>query len=78
MLIDCDTCTARGCLCNDCIIPMLLGAPTSGEIDGTCTTPLDEYEQRALRTLADSDMIPAAPFVAVYEQAPERVALSPV
>ena len=27
MLIDCDTCTARGAGCGDCVVTVLLGAP---------------------------------------------------
>ena len=27
MLIDCDTCTARGTGCADCVVTVLLGAP---------------------------------------------------
>ncbi|MCW2637606.1 MAG: uncharacterized protein JWQ99_3973 [Blastococcus sp.] len=27
MLIDCDTCTARGTGCTDCVVTVLLGAP---------------------------------------------------
>jgi hypothetical protein len=29
MLIDCDTCTARGTGCADCVVTVLLGAPPS-------------------------------------------------
>ncbi|GAA3171515.1 hypothetical protein GCM10010531_26150 [Blastococcus jejuensis] len=29
MLIDCDTCTARGAGCGDCVVTVLLGAPPS-------------------------------------------------
>ena len=29
MLIDCDTCTARGTGCGDCVVTVLLGAPPS-------------------------------------------------
>ena len=28
MLIDCDTCTARGTGCGDCVVTVLLGAPS--------------------------------------------------
>ena len=30
MLIDCDTCTARGTGCTDCVVTVLLGAPRAG------------------------------------------------
>ena len=47
MLIDCDTCTARGTGCGDCVVTVLLGAPPSwqgtdpvvlGESANTITT----------------------------------------
>lgn len=31
MLIDCDTCTARGAGCADCVVTVLLGAPPGRE-----------------------------------------------
>jgi hypothetical protein len=31
MLIDCDTCTARGTGCGDCVVTVLLGAPPGWE-----------------------------------------------
>lgn len=50
MLIDCDTCTARGPACGDCLIPVLLGP--AGRVS------LEEDEQAALTVLADSGLVP--------------------
>ena len=33
MLIDCDTCTARGTGCGDCVVTVLLGAPPGWQTD---------------------------------------------
>jgi len=33
MLIDCDTCTARGTGCADCVVTVLLGAPPGWQTD---------------------------------------------
>jgi hypothetical protein len=49
--VDCDTCIARGPTCEDCVITVLLGAPTSG-------LDLDAEERAALDALADSGLVP--------------------
>lgn len=49
--VDCDTCIARGPACEDCVITVLLGAPTSG-------LDLDRDERAALAALADSGLVP--------------------
>jgi hypothetical protein len=50
-LIDCDTCTARGTACGDCVVTVLLGGPPLG-------VTLNEEERRALEVLADAGLIP--------------------
>ena len=74
MLIDCDTCTARGLACDGCIMPALLGASPSDESDQPTPPALDEAEQQALRVLADGAMIPPIPVVAVYEKSAGKAA----
>lgn len=49
--VDCDLCIARGPSCDDCVITVLLGAPTQG-------VDFDTDEQAALSALADSGMVP--------------------
>jgi hypothetical protein len=49
--VDCDTCIARGPACGDCVITVLLGAPTTG-------LDLDSDERAALAALADSGLVP--------------------
>jgi hypothetical protein len=54
--VDCDTCVARGAACGDCVVTVLLGA--SGSSSGSGVVDLDPDEQAALRTLADSGLVP--------------------
>ena len=51
MLIDCDTCLARGPACGDCVVSVLLGAPPGG-------VEIDEAERQALDALADGGLVP--------------------
>lgn len=50
MLIDCDTCAARGDACSDCVLSVLLAPPPVVE--------WDEDERRALALLADAGLLP--------------------
>jgi hypothetical protein len=40
MLIDCDTCTARGAGCADCVVTVLLGAPPGWQSTDPVVVPL--------------------------------------
>jgi hypothetical protein len=51
VLIDCDTCEARGRDCGGCVVTVLLGAPPEG-------VRLDDDERRALEVLAASGLVP--------------------
>ena len=71
MLIDCDTCVARGPACGDCVVSALLGLPG---VDGVTSAPagarpataalpaggieLDGAEIRALGVLAEGGLVP--------------------
>jgi hypothetical protein len=54
--VDCDTCVVRGAACSDCVVSVLLGAPASPA--GTRVVDFDPDEQAALKTLADSGLVP--------------------
>ena len=54
--VDCDTCVVRGAACSDCVVTVLLGAPASPS--GTRVVDFDPDEQAALKTLADSGLVP--------------------
>jgi hypothetical protein len=49
--VDCDTCSARGPACTDCVVSVLLGVPG-------LRVDLDGDEQQALSALAGSGLVP--------------------
>ncbi len=55
MLIDCDTCTVRGDACSDCLVSVLLAAPSPPGLVGV---ELDGAEQHAIAVLAGSGLVP--------------------
>jgi hypothetical protein len=54
--VDCDTCIARGPACSDCVVTVLLSA--SDNQSATRVLDFDPDEQAALKTLADSGLVP--------------------
>ena len=48
--VDCDSCSARGPACTDCVVSVLLGVPGP--------RVLDTDEQQALSALAGSGLVP--------------------
>ncbi len=72
MIIDCESCEVRGNACGDCVIGVLLGAPSSPEsVDEPSDVPsgapvvqLDAPERRALDVLADQGLVPRLRLVA--------------
>ncbi|GLY18643.1 hypothetical protein LWF15_22635 [Kineosporia rhizophila] len=68
MLIDCDSCAVRGPACRDCVVTVLLGAPTvrrtgRDRLPGT-GIDLDGKEQAAIAVLAGSGLVPPLRLVA--------------
>ena len=53
MIVDCDTCVARGPACGDCVVTSLLGPP-----DWWATEGVPGEEAAALAVLADSGLVP--------------------
>ncbi len=51
MLIDCDTCSAQGVHCADCVVSVLLNAPAQG-------FEIDSEEQIAFVSLAEAGLVP--------------------
>ena len=49
--VDCDSCSARGPACTDCVVSVLLGLPGP-------RVELDTDEQQALSALAGSGLVP--------------------
>lgn len=54
MLIDCETCSVRGVACPDCVISVLLHAPSGP----TNAIDLDESERNAVSVFAASGLLP--------------------
>ena len=48
MLIDCDTCTARGTGCTDCVVTVLLGAPPGWQSVDPVVVPMTGRARGAL------------------------------
>ena len=67
--VDCDSCSARGPACGDCVVSVLLGMP-GPRVD------LDSDEQRALSALAGSGLVP--PLRLVPRARPVRSTPAPV
>jgi hypothetical protein len=66
--VDCDSCSARGPACTDCVVTVLLGIP-GPRVD------LDGDEQQALSALAGSGLVP--PLRLVPRARPVRSVPSP-
>ena len=64
MLIDCDSCSARGRHCHDCVITVLLGSPAP-------RVELDSQEQIAFVSLAEAGLVPPLRLVPPAAGGPE-------
>ena len=62
VVIDCTTCVLRDIGCSDCVVTVVLGAPSE----------FDDEERRALAVLADSGLVP--PLRLVSSRPPHRAA----
>jgi hypothetical protein len=56
MLIDCDTCIARGLACGDCVVTAIFATASAGE--PTEVIELDDAERDAVNTLAAAGLVP--------------------
>ncbi|MGK5113437.1 MULTISPECIES: hypothetical protein [unclassified Geodermatophilus] len=70
MFIDCDTCTARGDGCADCVVTVLLGAPPGWQGTDPTVVPMT-----ARRGPAAEDVVVPAPGVVVEFDEVERRAV---
>ena len=72
MIVDCDSCEVRGNACGDCVIGVLLGAPSPCALPypaadtpfGAPLVQLDAPERRALDVLAEQGLVPKLRLVA--------------
>ena len=72
MLIDCDTCTARGAGCADCVVTVLLGAPPGWRGVDPVVVPMTP---RARAAIAAEDVVLPPPGVVVEFDDVERRAV---
>ncbi len=72
MLIDCDTCTARGTGCADCVVTVLLGAPPGWQSSDPVVVPMTG---RARSGPAAEDVVIPPPGVVVEFDEVERRAV---
>jgi hypothetical protein len=64
VLIDCDTCLARGISCGDCVISVLLATPGK-------PTELDDAERAALGSLAAVGLVPPLRLLSTAADGPQ-------
>jgi hypothetical protein len=67
MLIDCDTCTARGTGCADCVVTVLLGAPPGWQSIDPVVVPMTGRTRPALSEGQAEDEVEPLPVVAVED-----------
>ena len=60
MLIDCDTCTARGTGCADCVVTVLLGAPPGWQGVDPVVVPMTARATAVHTGECDTGAVPAA------------------
>src|SRR3954462_6665915 len=83
MLIDCDTCTARGTGCADCVVTVLLGAPPGWQsvdpvvvpMTGRARTGVPEGRTDAsVEAVAEDGVVPPAGVVVEFDEVERRAA----
>ncbi|MCU1615594.1 MAG: uncharacterized protein JWO98_3134 [Frankiales bacterium] len=72
MLIDCDTCTARGTGCADCVVTVLLGAPPSWQTSDPVVVPLPERPEAAQALAAEDVVVPPPGVVVDFDEVERR------
>jgi|SRR3954452_16380480 hypothetical protein len=72
MLIDCDTCTARGTGCADCVVTVLLGAPPGWHSADPVVVPLPERAPAATARAAEDVVVPPPGVVVELDEVERR------
>ena len=75
MLIDCDTCTARGTGCADCVVTVLLGAPPGWQGVDPVVVPMPGRARTDVPEVAAEDVVVPPPGVVVEFDDVERRAV---
>jgi hypothetical protein len=78
MLIDCDTCTARGTGCGDCVVTVLLGAPPNWQGVDPVVVPMTGRARAAAaepgtaRLTAEDVVVPPPGVVVEFDEVERR------
>jgi hypothetical protein len=72
MLIDCDTCTARGAGCADCVVTVLLGAPPGWASSDPVVVPLAARPRTGPAVAAEDVVVPPPGVVVEFDEVERR------
>jgi hypothetical protein len=74
MLIDCDTCTARGTGCADCVVTVLLGAPPGWQSTDPVVVPMPDRARHAFppEPAAEDVVVPPPGVVVEFDEVERR------
>lgn len=77
MLIDCDSCTARGTGCGDCVVTVLLGAPPGWQGVDPVVVPMNGRTRTAAadadpELAAEDVVVPPAGVVVEFDEVERR------
>ena len=67
MLIDCESCRARGVGCSDCVISLFIDGPA-----GVTPVDLNDSERQALEVLAEGGLAPPLRLVPIVGDPPSH------
>jgi hypothetical protein len=72
MLIDCDTCTARGTGCTDCVVTVLLGAPPGWQGVDPVVVPMTARARATPLPAAEDVVVPPPGVVVEFDDVERR------
>ena len=72
MLIDCDTCTARGAGCADCVVTVLLGAPPGWQGIDPVVVPMTGRAGSPAPVTAEDAVLPPPGVVVEFDDVERR------
>jgi hypothetical protein len=72
VFIDCDTCTARGTGCTDCVVTVLLGAPPGWEGSDPSVVPMAAGRDGELPVAAEDVVVPRPGVVVEFDEVERR------
>lgn len=72
MLIDCDTCTARGTGCADCVVTVLLGAPPGWQGVDPVVVPMAGRARGGPVVAAEDVVVPPSGVVVEFDEVERR------